>query len=113
MADYRELTVWQKSMNLVVCIYKYTSDFPHDGQYGLIAQMRRAAVSIPSNIAERSRRRGKELSHFLTISLGSSSELETQLEVSRRLKYGNESLRPECEYVLIEVLKMLNRMIKY
>lgn len=113
MADYRELTVWQKSMDLLVLIYKYTGNFPHNEEYGLTSQMRRAAVSIPSNIAEGSRRRGKELSHFLTISFGSSAELETQLEACRRLKYGNENLRLQCGSLLTEVLKMLNKMLHY
>jgi four helix bundle protein len=110
MSDYRELTVWQKAMDLVVCIYKLTKDFPKEEQYGLTSQMRRCAVSIPSNIAEGSRRRGKDLRNFFVIAFGSGSELETQLEISNRLKYGNDSIRVESALLLEEVLRMLNKM---
>lgn len=110
MSDYRDLTVWQKSIDLVVCIYKLTKDFPATEQYGLVSQMRRAAVSIPSNIAEGSRRRGKDKQHHLVISFGSASELETQLEISRRLEYGGEERRKDAESLLNEILRMLNRM---
>ena len=110
MSDYRELTVWQKAMELVVCIYRYTKKFPTDERHGLTSQMRRAAVSIPSNIAEGSRRKGKGTGHFLIISFGSASELETQLEISKRLEYGTEVDREACEVLLSEVLRMLNKM---
>jgi len=110
MSDYRELTVWQKSVDLVVCIYRYTREFPKEEVYGLTSQMRRAAVSIPSNIAEGSRRRGNDLRHFLVIAYGSASELETQLEVSRRLEYGDASQRKTAEQLLNEILRMLNKM---
>lgn len=111
MAHYRELTVWQKALDLVVIVYKFTGSFPAQEQYGLTSQMRRAAVSIPSNIAEGSRRRGKDTRHFLLIAFASGSELETQLEISRRLTYGNISLLKETESLLGEVMRMLNKMI--
>mgnify|MGYP001580178427 CR=1 FL=1 len=111
MAHYRELTVWQKAMEFVVVIYKFTQSFPPQEQYGLISQMRRAAVSIPSNIAEGSRRRGKDTRHFLVIAFASGSELETQLEISRRLMYGNSPLLNDAESLLSEVMRMLNKMI--
>ena len=110
MSDYRELTVWQKSVELVVCVYQYTRDLPKEEIYGLVSQMRRAAVSIPSNIAEGSRRRGNDLRHFVVIAYGSASELETQLEVSRRLEYGEAARRGKAELLLGEVLRMLNKM---
>ena len=110
MSHYRELTVWQKAIDLVVCLYQYTKKFPADEQYGLKSQMRRAAVSIPSNIAEGSRRHGKYTAHFLSISFGSASELETQLEISRKLDYGSASERELCEALLSEILRMLNKM---
>ena|SRR3989344_160980 len=110
MSHYRELTVWQKAIDLVVQIYRYTKKFPADEQYGLKSQMRRAAVSIPSNIAEGSRRQGKYTAHFLTISFGSASELETQLEISKKLNYGDASERGACEALLSEILRMLNKM---
>lgn len=110
MAHYRDLIVWQKSMDLVVHLYHFTRNFPANEQYGLVSQMRRAAVSIPSNIAEGSRRRGKETPHFLNIAFGSAAELDTQLEACKRLKFGTDNDREKCEAVLSEVLRMLNKM---
>ncbi len=72
--------------------------------------MRRAAVSIPSNIAEGSRRKTKDSKHFLMISFGSASELETQLEISEVLEFGKYEAREKCESLLAEVLRMLNKM---
>jgi len=111
MAHYKELTVWQKSMEVVVHVYRYTGNFPTSEQYGLTSQMRRAAVSIPSNIAEGSRRRGKDIRNFLLIAFGSGSELETQLEASRRLGFGDEQIRIQAESLLEEVMRMLNKMV--
>ncbi|HXK38965.1 MAG TPA: four helix bundle protein [Candidatus Paceibacterota bacterium] len=111
MSTYRELTVWQKSLDLVVLVYRFTQKFPVQEQYGLTSQMRRAAVSIPSNIAEGSRRRGKDIRHFLVIAFASGSELETQFEVSKRLEYGDKVLRNEAGSLLDEVMRMLNKMI--
>ncbi|MEK7509484.1 MAG: four helix bundle protein [Patescibacteria group bacterium] len=110
MAHYRNLIVWQKGMELVVSMYRYTRTFPSNEQYGLISQMRRAAVSIPSNIAEGSRRRGKDTAHFLNIAFGSASELDTQLEASRHLGFGIAAEREVCEGLLSEILRMLNKM---
>ena len=110
MSHYRELTVWKKAMDLVICVYIYTKKFPADEQYGLKSQMRRAAVSIPSNIAEGSRRKGKDTAHFLMISFGSASELETQLEICKRLEYAIKTQREACESLLGEIVRMLNKM---
>lgn len=98
-------------MDLVVAVYKYSEQFPSNEQYGLTSQMRRAAVSIPSNIAEGSRRRGKDGRQFLLISYGSGSELETQLEASNRLGFGDEKKRVAAEVLLDEVMRMLNSMV--
>lgn len=111
MADYRNLTVWKKGIDLVVVLYAYTADFPREEIYGLTSQMRRAAVSVPSNIAEGSRRRGRDMRNFLTIAYGSVAELETQLLICGRLGFGNEEKRREVALLLDEVLKMLNRMV--
>lgn len=108
---YQELTVWQKSIDLVEKVYKLTKEFPKDEVFGLISQMRRAAISIPSKIAEGSRRKTLEDKQFLRISFGSASELETQIIISERLNYGNKNLRKEIQLLLVEVLKMLNKMI--
>ena len=86
--DHKELDVWKLSMDLVEKVYKITANFPSDEKFGLISQIRRAAISIPSNIAEGAARRSdKELMQFLYISVGSLAELETQLILSKRLGY--------------------------
>lgn len=109
---YKKLTVWQKSVELVVSIYTLTRQFPREEMYGLTSQMRRAAVSIPSNIAEGSRRRGfKDTRHFLTIAFGSGAELETQIEIAKQLSYGNSKDFIDVDGLLEEVMKMLNVMI--
>ncbi len=86
--NYRDLIAWQKAMDLVICIYAATQTFPRDELFGLTSQMRRAAVSIPCNIAEgQSRDSTREFVHFLSIACGSLSELETQLMIADRLHY--------------------------
>jgi len=86
--SYKNLIVWQKSVELAVEVYELTDRFPKSEIFGLTSQMRRAAVSIPSNIAEGRRRlTQKEFIHFLTISYGSGAELETQLEISKKLSF--------------------------
>ena len=86
--SHKDLKVWQESMNLVTKIYKVSEVFPRPEIYGLSSQIRRAAVSIPSNIAEGAGRKGEnEFVRFLYIALGSLSEVETQLEISLRLNY--------------------------
>ena len=85
---FRDLKVWQKGVELVKEIYKITKNFPKEELYGLSSQMRRASVSIPSNIAEGFRRRyAKEYKQFLRIALGSCAELETQVVIAKELKY--------------------------
>ena len=89
--DYRELIVWQKAVEFVVAMYRETASFPKEEMYGLTSQMRRAAVSIPSNIAEgQARSTTRDFIHFLYISRGSLKESETQIIISRRLGYLNE-----------------------
>ena len=88
--SHKDLKVWQESMTLVTQIYKISEDFPKHEIYGLTSQIRRAAVSIPSNIAEGAGRKGEnEFTRFLYIALGSLSEVEPQLEASRRLNYNS------------------------
>lgn len=92
MKTHHDLEVWKKSIDLVTEIYKTTESFPKTEQYGLTNQIRRCAVSIPSNIAEGAARTSiKEFSHFLSIALGSIAELETQLIVSNNLEYLQKS----------------------
>jgi four helix bundle protein len=86
--DHKDLDVWKKSMDLVVTVYQIAQLFPDSEKYGLTSQMRRAAVSIPSNIAEGAARKGnKELLQFLYIAIGSLSELETQYLIAVRLSF--------------------------
>jgi len=85
--SYKDLSVWQKAMELVEECYRATNSFPRSEEFGLKSQMRRAAVSIPSNIAEGNvRHASNDYCRFLAIALGSSAELETQIEVARRLE---------------------------
>jgi len=113
MKGYRDLIVWQKSISLVTFVYKITKTFPSEELYGLSSQMRRSAVSIPSNIAEGSRRSTKkDFRHFLCIAFGSGAELETQLLIARNLGYGTEKEIVEIESLLNEIMKMLNTLRK-
>mgnify|MGYP001131901817 CR=1 FL=1 len=91
---YKDLIVWQKAMDLVLMIYQITKAFPREELYGLNNQMQRAAVSIPSNIAEgQARRTSAEFRNYLSIARGSLAELETQLIIAQRLNYlTNEQL---------------------
>ncbi|NIK92515.1 four helix bundle protein [Mangrovimonas sp. CR14] len=103
--DHKDLDVWKKSMDLVVEVYAWTSGLPDSEKFGLMSQMRRAAVSIPSNIAEGSARKGdKELMQFLNIALGSVSELETQYLVVLRLQLLKENEIIEALFVSVKKL---------
>ena len=111
--SYKDLIVWQKAMDLVVEVYSITKLLPHDEQYGLSTQLRRAVVSVPSNIAEgNSRNTTKEYIQFLNIALGSKAEVETQLEICLRLGYVNEEQIGKSLGLCEEVGKMLNSIIK-
>lgn len=112
MESYRDLVVWQKSTVLTLEVYKLTNSFPKEEMYGLISQMRRAAVSIPSNIAEGySRKHRAEYLQFIRIAFGSGAELETQALVARKLSYATESDFNFLEAKLSEVMKMLNGLV--
>ncbi|MGY4877576.1 four helix bundle protein [Vreelandella aquamarina] len=88
MRKHQQLRVWQEAMDLVVAVYAMTSTFPHAERFGLVSQMQRAAVSVPSNIAEGAARGSKpDFLRFLHIARGSLSELETQCQIAQRLGY--------------------------
>lgn len=113
MNSYRDLIVWQKSMNLVTLLYQLTKQFPDDEKFGLTSQIKRSSVSIPSNIAEgygRSSR--KEYVRFLEIARGSLYEFQTQLEIAANLKFIDIFVTKEIFELGIEVEKMLNSLIK-
>ena len=111
--SYKDLIVWQRSIELVTAVYELTEKFPKEEIYGLTAQMRRAAVSISSNIAEgRSRGTKKEFVQFLRVAYGSGAELETQLEIAQRLGMADAVQREQVAALLLEAMKMLNAMIR-
>lgn len=105
--NFKELQVWQKAMDLVVFTYQLTGCFPKEEKYGLISQVQRCAVSIPSNIAEGSGRvSDKEFQYFISIAMGSSFELETQVILASRFKYINEEQLTAFEKMVRPVQKM-------
>ena len=109
--SFKDLIVWQKSRDLAVVIYKLTEQFPKSELYGLTSQMRRAVISISSNIAESYHRfHKKEKQQFLAIAFGSGSELESQIEIAKILFPGTNY--KEAEELLIEVMKILNNFLK-
>jgi four helix bundle protein len=105
--SYRDLLIWQKGIALVKRIYQETALFPDTERYGLTNQMRRAAVSIPSNIAEgQARQHTGEFRQFLFIALGSIAELETQIIISQELSFLPESVSTNLQADLLELQKM-------
>lgn len=110
---YKDLIVWKKSMDLIVAVYELTEQYPKAEQYGLTSQTRRSAISIPSNIAEGRRRSSKkDFRNFLIIAFGSGAELETQVEIARRLSFGQGLDFSKVNNLLDEVMRMLNKMIQ-
>jgi len=108
--SYRDLIVWQKSMQLVKDIYEITKNFPQEEKFGLTSQIKRAAVSIPSNIAEgRGRETNKDFIYFLRIALGSLYELQTQIELSYELGFINNVTT--MNQISLEIEKMINALI--
>ena len=113
MQDYRNLKVWQKSQQLVIAIYKLTAKFPKEELYSLTSQIRRAAVSIPANIAEGCARGGDaEFGRFLHISQGSAAELDYHLLLARDLHFLDDSAYKSVSASLTEVRRMLNTFIR-
>ena len=114
MSDYRKLTVWQKSRELVVSVYRATGNFPSREMFGLTSQIRRAATSIPANIAEGSGRGSNtDFVRFLHIALGSTNELETHLLISTDLGFLSVETYEPLEQNLAEVRRMLNGLINH
>jgi len=111
MGGYKELIVWQKAMKMVTEVYLATQTFPKEELYGLVSQMRRAAVSIPSNIAEGQGRRSRgEFRQFVGIARGSLAELETQIEIAKNLGYLSRA--HTIDEPLAEVGKLLTGLSK-
>ncbi len=108
LQHYRELIVWQKAISFVESVYRITNDFPKTEIYGLTSQVRRAAVSIPSNIAEgQGRSTTRDFLHFLSMSQGSLMEAETQITIAERLGYINK----QQETILLESTAEIGRLL--
>lgn len=113
MKDFRDLAVWQKAHGIVPRIYRATAVFPTEERYGLTSQIRRAAISIPTNIAEGCGRIGdRELRHFLNIAMGSASELQYLLMVAKELDFFSQGQVATLEADIEEVKRMLSGFIK-
>jgi four helix bundle protein len=107
--SYKDLIVWQKAIELVLAVYQHTTAFPKDEIYGLRQQLRRAAVSIPSNIAEgQCRSTTKDFLHFLVMARGSLGEVETQVLISQRFAYFNEKQTNDLFARINEVGRLIN-----
>jgi len=110
--SHKDLDVWQKAMAFVVNIYQLTSEFPQAEKYGLASQIQRAAVSVPSNIAEGAARKGsKEFVQFLYVALGSLAEVETQVEIAHKLGYAKNM--DDLDNDLTNIRRMLLGLINY
>jgi len=111
--SFRDLVVWQRSIQLAALIYRLSSFFPRQEMYGLVNQIRRSAVSVPSNIAEgQGRLSTGEFRQFLGIARGSNFELQTQLEIARTLSFGDSRLIEEAEGLSHEVGKMIHAILE-
>ncbi len=111
--SHTKLEVWKRSIKLVISIYKLTAQYPQEEKYGLVNQMRRAVISIPTNIAEgAARKTTKEYIQFLYVSRGSLSEIDTQLEISLQLGYINSENYTRIIEEVNEIGRMLSGLIK-
>jgi len=112
MQSFKDLEVWQKSVDLTLEIYKLTKRFPKEEKFDLISQMRRCAISVPSNIAEGwGRESTKQYIHFLFIARGSMYELETQAIIANRLKYLDNDSHSVLTNRMTSICMMLNKLI--
>lgn len=112
MQTYKDLIVWQRSVELVTAIYQLTDTFPKSEIFGLTSQMRRAAVSIPSNLAEGfARKHRAENTQFVRIAFGSGAELETQIILAENLGFAKKEKTQKARSLLDETLRMLNKLI--
>jgi four helix bundle protein len=106
--SYRDLEAWQIGMDFVVSIYSVTSTFPREEMFGLTAQLRRAAVAIPSNVSEGHQHGTKAYLHFVVMALGSLAETQTQLEVASRLRIGSEDERESASALAVRLRQVLH-----
>jgi four helix bundle protein len=114
MKSHKDLDVWKRSVSLVTFIYEVTQPFPKEEIYGLTNQIRRAAISIPSNISEGAgRKHSKEFIQFLYFSLGSLSELETQIIIGENLRYISSEKSEKIQNELDEIRKMILGLVRH
>ena len=112
MRNFKELKIWQKGFQIAVNCFKYTATFPKEEKYGIVSQINRAGVSIPSNIAEGASRNSEvEFKRFLEIAIGSSFELETQLLIIENLKMINSDVLKDIFILISSEQKMINSLI--
>jgi four helix bundle protein len=110
--SFRDLEIWQRSKELTVLVYRLTQGFPREEVFGLTSQLRRAAVSIPSNIAEgQGRLNTREFRQFLSVARGSNCELQTQLEIARELGFGNQEMLDEAEGLSRRIGQMISKLL--
>jgi four helix bundle protein len=110
---YQDLVAWQKAMELVMTVYRATRNWPHEEQYGLTSQVRRAAVAIPSNLAEGHGRSGRrEFAHHVSIAYGSLCELETQLLIAQRLDYSDADVTESLMNRVADVRRLTNGLLR-
>lgn len=110
--SFRDLEVWQRSMELTVMVYRLTQKFPREEMFGITSQIRRAAVSIASNIAEgQGRLNTREFRQYLSIARGSNYELQTQMEIARSLGFGDQTLLDEAERISLRIGQMLSKLL--
>jgi four helix bundle protein len=110
MRTFKDLEVWQKSVLFATEIYVVTVSFPKEEMYGLVAQLRRASVSLASNIAEGSKKSKKDFTNFIKIAQGSGAEIETQLIISHNLHYVSQENLEKLLKDLESIMKMLSRL---
>jgi four helix bundle protein len=112
--SFRDLKVWQKAIGLSVSVYEFTGEFPRPELYGLSSQMRRASVSVASNIAEGSARgTQRDFRQFVRLARGSNCELQTQIVIARQLGFGDQGKGEKLEALSQEIGKMLSGLSKY
>jgi four helix bundle protein len=113
MRDFKELKVWQKAHQFTLAVYRHTANFPPEERFGLTVQLRKAASSVPSNIAEGcGRTSDREFAHFLGIAAGSASEAEYQLLLAKDLTYLQPHVHRDLDNQVNEIKRMLNAFIK-
>ncbi len=113
MKSHKDLDVWKEAIELAKTVYLVTQDYPKEEMFGLVSQMRRAGVSIASNIAEGAARQGnKEFLQFLYIAIGSASELDTQIEISKTTSMGDKEKLSEAQESVNRVARMIQGLIR-